>query len=69
MRFSEICDVLSQNGIEESYIEAEILVEELLGETVSDDREYDSKILSPALEKRCQGYPLQYIIGKVGFSI
>ena len=68
MRFSEICDVLSQNGIEESYIEAEILIEELLGETVSDDREYDSKILSPALEKRCQGYPLQYIIGKWWFA-
>lgn len=69
MRFTEICGMLSGAGIENSRNEAEILIEELLGEaSVSDVCEYDSDILLPAIEKRCAGYPLQYIIGKWWFA-
>lgn len=68
MRIDEICDVLSRSGIEDSRIEAEILIEELLGEAVSEDREYDCERLRCALEARCSGYPLQYIIGKWWFA-
>lgn len=69
VRFARICEMLSEAGIENSRGEAEILVEELLGETgVSEDREYDSGVLFPAVEKRCAGYPLQYIIGKWWFA-
>ncbi len=69
MRFSEICEILSTAGIENSRGEAEILIEELFGERgVSDWREYNSDALVSALEKRCSGYPLQYIIGKWWFA-
>ena len=69
MRFSEICRMLSDSGIENARTEAEILVEELCGERYkTDEREYDPDILLPAIEKRCSGYPLQYVIGKWWFA-
>lgn len=68
MRIEEICDILSRSGIEDSRIEAEILIEELLAEKVSEDRDYDCDRLREALEARCSGYPLQYIIGKWWFA-
>ena len=69
MRFSEICTMLSDAGIENPRNEAEILIEELLGEDkVYEEREYNSDTLTNALERRCAGYPLQYIIGKWWFE-
>ena len=51
---------------ENSAREAAILIEELCGE-FSEERDYVSKELDDAVEKRCSGYPLQYIIGKWWF--
>ena len=69
MRFSEICTMLSDAGIENPRNEAEILIEELLGEDkVYEEREYNSDTLTNALKRRCAGYPLQYIIGKWWFA-
>lgn len=69
MRFAEICRMLSGGGIENAPIEAEILVEELCGDRCpSNEREYDDKVLLPIIEKRCAGYPLQYIIGRWWFA-
>ena len=66
MRYSDICARLEECGIENFDCEARILIEEICGE-FSFDRDYDSKALASAVEKRCTHYPLQYIIGKWWF--
>ena len=58
MRFSEICEILSDAGIENPRNEAEIFIEELLGErTVNGDRDYCSDALANAIERRCADIP------------
>ena len=54
------------SGIENFAREAAILVEEICGD-LSEDRDYNSAELDSAVERRCSGYPLQYIIGKWWF--
>ena len=66
MKYSELCKRLKDSGIENYLQEAEILIEEFCG-SVSDETEYESEKLDRAIEKRCSGYPLQYIIGKWWF--
>ena len=66
MKYSELCKRLRDSGIENYLQEAEILIEEFCG-FVSDEAEYESEKLDRAIEKRCSGYPLQYIIGKWWF--
>ena len=69
MKFADICDFLEGAGIPDARIEAEILVDELFGDAyVSEDRDYAEAVIMPAIEKRCLGYPLQYIIGKWWFA-
>ena len=66
MRYSDVCSRLHKAKIENYAREAAILVEEICGE-LSEDKDYPSKELSDAVDKRCSGYPLQYIIGKWWF--
>ena len=66
MRYSEICVKLKNAGIEHYAREAAILVEEFFG-SISGEIDYSSPELEAAVEKRCSGYPLQYILGKWWF--
>lgn len=63
MRAIEIRDMLKNSGIENYYFETEILIRELCG-SFSEEDDYLSEVLKVAVEKRCERYPLQYIIGK-----
>ncbi len=67
MTFDELTERLAGAGIENARGESEILIEELLGRTVTGTADYDSEKLISAIEKRAEGYPLQYIIGKWWF--
>lgn len=66
MKANEIRARLRESGIENDYVEAKLLIEELCGE-YSEDKSYDSLRLAEAVEKRCARYPLQYLIGKWWF--
>lgn len=66
MNFQSVCEVLRAAGIEDYKFEARILLEEFCG-SVSEFAEYESEELETAIKKRCQHYPLQYIIGKWEF--
>ncbi len=66
MNFQSICEVLKTAGIENYKFEARILLEEFCG-SVSEFEKYESEELEAAIKKRCQHYPLQYIIGKWEF--
>ena len=61
----EICRRFKSAGIENYRFEAEILAEELSGRSYSDETDYAG--IEPAVKKREEGYPLQYIIGKWWF--
>ena len=63
MTANDIREKLRACGIENYFLETEILIEELCGE-YSEDVDYSSEKLAAAVEKRCARYPLQYIIGK-----
>lgn len=67
MTFENICDRLKAAGIEDYRYEAMILISELCGE-MSEYTEYDSTSLASAVERRCEHYPLQYILGKWWFG-
>ena len=66
MTYKDICRRFAECGIENASGEARILLEEICGE-FSPERDYSSDMLLSAAEKRCTGYPLQYIIGKWWF--
>ena len=63
MTAKEIRERFKSSGIENYAIETSILLEEICGEAL-EDKEYDSPKLMSAVTKRCERYPLQYIIGK-----
>ncbi len=69
MTFGELTKKLADAGIENARGEAEILIEELLGLTLTETADYDSERLISAIEKRAEGYPLQYIVGKWWFCL
>lgn len=66
MTYGEIVRRFEENGIENASGEARILIEELFDE-FSPFSDYSSDRLTAAIDKRCTGYPLQYIIGKWWF--
>lgn len=66
MTFLEICNALQNAGIESYSYEAKILCEEICGE-FNEEKDYNSEALVAAIEKRAEGYPLQYILGKWWF--
>ena len=68
MTYAEICNRLRLAGLDNAAGEAELLITELLCSTFSYDADYSDPMLEVALEKRCGGYPLQYIIGKWWFA-
>ena len=67
MTYGDVCDSLKKAGIENFRQEAMILIEELCG-SFSEELIYDSPELEAAVNKRCERYPLQYIIGKWWFA-
>ena len=66
MTYENICNILKNAGIDSYLTDARILIEEMCG-GFSPDKDYESEELTRAVEKRCQRYPLQYIIGKWWF--
>lgn len=66
MTGKEIAERLELGGVENYIFEARILCEELFG-VYSEEKDYDSDKLVSAIKKRCEGYPLQYILGKWWF--
>lgn len=64
MTLESIYSRLDEAGIEASRLEAEIMIREICGCEPSESGEYGGEELEIALQKRCNGYPLQYIIGK-----
>ena len=66
MRAEDIRARLRACGIENDYVEAKLLIEEICGE-YSESEDYLSPCLFEAVDKRCARYPLQYIIGKWWF--
>ncbi len=67
MTFDCLVQRLSDAGIENARGEAVILIEELLNCPISTERDYCSEKLENAVNRRAEGYPLQYIIGKWWF--
>ena len=67
MTYDEICICLKKAGIENYSTEARILIEEFCP-PFSFDKSYDSEKLNSAIRRRCERYPLQYIIGKWWFA-
>lgn len=67
MTFFEACRRLKDAGIENYRYEATLLIEELCG-AFSEERDYASETLEAAVNRRCTGYPLQYILGKWWFA-
>ncbi len=68
MTLNEISKKLADAGIESARYEAILLVEEICGGRADDDSDYTSEKLISAVEKRCERYPLQYILGKWWFA-
>ena len=68
MRAEEIRKILSEAGIEDAFYEARLLIEEICGRSPNEDEDYTSKELEAAVSKRCENYPLQYILGKWWFA-
>ncbi len=67
MRYEEICDRFKRAGIPNARGECEVLLRELCPESPLTDDLNDKKLIE-AVEKRCQHYPLQYILGKWWFA-
>ncbi len=69
MNFTDICKRLNDSGIENSEQEAALLLEKFCGVTPSSlpirkNEDFKAPQLDEALEKRCDGYPIQYILGE-----
>ncbi len=72
MTKAQLIQRLTEIGSDEPVSEAKILLEELFGvsaseQTLSKERDYDSKRLEPLLKRREEREPLQYILGYAYF--
>ena len=67
MTYRDICESLKKVNIENYRGEAELLISEICGE-FSESADYSDARLCDAVKRRCEGYPLQYIIGKWWFA-
>ena len=68
MTYNEICMALANAEIENNRGEASMLICHFCGVNQAElllrhDEDFDSQELREAVEKRCQRYPLQYILG------
>lgn len=68
MKAEEIRRRLAEAGIEDALYEARLLIEEICGSSFDLDMDYASSKLEAAVSKRCENYPLQYILGKWWFA-
>ena len=69
MTFSKICERLRDAGIENSAEEAALLLEKFCGVSrahlpLMKNTDFESEELRASVEKRCERYPLQYILGE-----
>jgi len=67
LTYRDVCERLKKGNIENARGEAELLISEICG-NFSEYGDYSDQRLYDAVEKRCGGYPLQYIIGKWWFG-
>ncbi len=67
MKAEEIREKLANAGIEDAFYEARLLIEEICGVSPSEE-DYSSPELESAVLRRCENYPLQYILGKWWFA-
>lgn len=67
LTYREICESFKKVNIENARGEAELLIREICGD-FSEDADYDGARLCEAVRRRCEGYPLQYVIGKWWFA-
>ncbi len=67
MTYREICESFKKVNIENARGEAELLISEICGQ-FSESADYKDERLYDAVKRRCEGYPLQYIIGKWWFA-
>ena len=70
--YRDIIGLLRESGIKDAQYEARVLISEICGIGAADilaspTRVYVSDALTDAVKKRAARYPLQYIIGEVGF--
>ena len=68
MTYNEICNALAGAEIENNRGEASMLICRFCGITKADlllrhDEDFDDPALEAAVKKRCEHYPLQYILG------
>ena len=68
MTYNEICNALAQAEIENNRGEASMLICRFCGINTADlmlrhDEDFASEELAAAVKKRCEHYPLQYILG------
>ena len=69
MRFSDICDQLKVSGIADFKHEASLLLQKFCGVSPSalissSTVDFDNPQLISAVKRRCEHYPLQYILGE-----
>lgn len=72
MTYQEICNILTDAGIENAKIEALLLIGFVTKKSratilASPDLEYNDAKLFSAIDKRCSHFPLQYILGEWDF--
>lgn len=67
MTYREICESFKKVNIDNARGEAELLIKEICHD-FSEDADYQDEKLYEAVKRRCEGYPLQYIIGKWWFA-
>lgn len=68
----ECCNILTSNGIENAYYEAVWIFQAVLGEAniynrKTDISDNDEKTVRDMIDRRCHGYPLQYLLGEWEF--
>ena len=72
MTYVQICELLTQSGIESARDDAAMLIRHFCGVDRAQlmlcrDRNFDNDELIRAVKRRAERYPLQYIIGTWGF--
>lgn len=72
MTYVQICELLTQSGIESARDDAAMLIRHFCGVNRAQlvlcrDRDFDDDKLIRAVKRRAERYPLQYIIGTWGF--
>ena len=72
MTYLQICELLTQSGIESACDDAAMLIRHFCGVSRAQlvlcrDRDFDNDELIRAVKRRAERYPLQYIIGTWGF--